>query len=306
MRPLPDRIGFRADQRLLRSDLAQCSQRTRTLLELHTARVHDVWGVASGFLCAYDVATDTVAVGPGVALDSHGRQLVNPTTRTLRPPPDPEGAQLVAHWLTESVPGCPPRGFPDERSGLRWLPADHAPRLGAEVPIARLGVAADGAGLTVDTSSRPVAHGLVRPKIVTGHVLQGTASVQGSFANWSMFVSTAGAGFVSPSPVYVVSLEAHPFGDTADLGFVADTREGPPELATRLRWPGPFVSVASKDNTGFWLHVATASGPGWAREATPGTNPVPVSWVGIETPDPGPFAGWYAFLFSLPMMAVIG
>jgi hypothetical protein len=151
-----------------------------------------------------------------------------------------------------------------------------------------------------------VAHRLDRPKIATGRVLQTSVPVYGTYANWTMFVPTQTAGFVSPSPVFLVSLDAHPFGDTADLGLGAPSEgnDSLPDLVTRLRdWVGPFVAIESKSDAGFWIRVSVITDSTWARKNSPSRNPVPVSWVGIETSDQGPFAWNYLpFILSSPVI----
>ena len=65
------------------------------------------------------------------------------------------------------------------------------------------------------------------------------------------------------------------------------------------------MSIEAKDGTGFTLRVATATGPGWARDTAPDVNPVPVSWTGIDTPDPGPFIAFWTYLLADSSLAVI-
>jgi len=145
--------------------------------------------------------------------------------------------------------------------------------------------------------------------------------VTGTYANWSMTVRTDAAGFeAASSPVYLVALDAHPFGDTATLrtdstatpqleratlqsriikaealGVTTTPPPAlPPDLSTRMQtWVGPFVSIESKDNASFTLRVVTAGAGQWAQDTAPVYNPVPVSWTAIDTRDPGPFFGLF-------------
>jgi hypothetical protein len=348
MKPILDRIDFQPDQCLAGADLTQATCRTAELLQLHAARGHDVWGVVTGFLCSTDVAGSAVVVGPGVALDACGHQLINPADYSVPVPNVPDdGRAYLVDLIARCAPtadladGCRPGQMPVERVHIRWEFAGPAPpdaatptpyssrvHLGADVPIARFTTASAAAAARVSTSSRPVAHALVRPKIATGHIPQSAKEVVGSYADWHMEVSTASAGFeATSSPVYLVSLDAHPFGPTASLR--ADTQTGvsqsantgtgasrrviaasvapdfPPDLATRLQtWVGPFVSIPAKDNASFTLRVVTANGD-WAQKWSPVLNPVPVSWVGIDTRDAGPFSGWLLFLQQIMSSAVL-
>jgi hypothetical protein len=318
MKPVLDRIQFQDGQRLDRDDLAQASRRTAGLLELHGSRGHNVWGVANGLGCSIDKETGAVRLAPGIALDALGRQLINPTTRAVPIPPLPDGrgafvCDLLAHWADPGPRAAGGRpGFRVEQAQLRWVLAGPVPpadrplppltgiRPGLDIPIARLLTDDSGSPLAVDTTARPVAHALTRPKIASGRVLQSSVPAEGTYANWTMYVSTASAGFqYSSSPVYLVSLDAHPFGETASL------RDGSPNLATRMKWAGPLVCIESKDDAGFRLRVVTAVAPGWALEAEPHTNPVPVSWIGIDTPDPGPPQAWWTYLLRLTAGPVI-
>jgi hypothetical protein len=344
MKPDLDRIDFRPDQCLAGADLTQASRRTADLLALHAARHHGVWGVATGLACTLNTAASGVVVGAGVALDACGHQLIISAPHTVPLPvtPGDGNAYLVdlvatAATTAELADGCRPAQLPVEATLLRWetagpAPADsttHLPysprvRLGIDVPIARLTTATAGAATHISTGSRPVAHGLVRPKIVSGHVPQSVSPVSGSYANWSMTVHTDAAGFeAGTSPVYLVTLDAHPFGETATLR--ADSTAGPqleratlaaripvaealgvtatpapvlpPDLTTRMQtWVGPFVSIEGKDNASFTLRVVTAGAGQWANNTEPLYNPVPVSWTAIDTRDPGPFVGWWWWL----------
>jgi hypothetical protein len=307
MRPQLDRIGYRPAQRLDRCDLEQSSRRAAELLDLHVARGHGVWGVASGLDCT--LADSIVHVAPGVAVDMLGRQLVNASTREVPLPALPEpGAfafDLVASVAPVEGDTCDSLGPRLERIALRWLFAGPATdpdtppsrsskvRLGLDVPLARLITDSGGVASAVDSTSRPVAHALARPKIASGQVLQSTTEVFGSYADWTMLVSTTSGGFLGSSPVYLVNLDAHPFGDTATLR--PNDADSPPDLATRQRWP-LFVAIESTWAQGFQLRVVTATDDNWATAAQPGTNPVPVSWIAIDTHDGAPLPMWFVMM----------
>jgi hypothetical protein len=306
MKPILDRIDYRSDQRLDRCDLTQSSRRTRDLLDLHIARGHGVWGVASGLQCS--VAKTGVVITAGIAIDMHGRQLVNIADRPV-PAPSVSGAQafdLVVRAGDAQQDPCDPCGMPIEGVDVRWVAAgpvqddlDEPPLsnsivLGLDVPLARLRTDENGK-MQIDYWSRRVAHPIARPKIASGVVPQATAMITGSYANWTLPVPTASAGFPdASSPVYFVSLGAHPFGDTA---LLRATGPQPPGLATRLTWGGPIVSIEFKSNTSFLIRVVTVTDDKWALDTSDGTtmrlNPVDVSWIGIETPDPAPYPIWY-------------
>jgi hypothetical protein len=320
MKPSTGRVGFQDDQLLSRADLAQASRRAADLLALHAARGHAVWGVVTGYLCHIDGLN--VVVGPGMALDRCGHPLLTPGQLLLPVPPLPRDGQTYAVDLIASraatvdlVDRCQSTGLPPERASLRWEVAGRIPtgadgrlpysprvRLGIDVPLARL-TATAVAPLTIDTGSRPVAHALTRPKIASGRVQQSAAQTTGTWANWTMTVSTTAAGFdPGTSPVYLVRLDAHPFGDTSSLGLATGDPNGLVDPMTQ--WVGPFVSIATKDHSGFTMRVVTANTNEWARQHNPDTNPVPVSWIGVGTADPGAFP-WWLFLLQFTTSVVI-
>jgi hypothetical protein len=320
MKPSTCRVDFRADQLLSACDLLQASRRAADLLALHAARGHAVWGVVTGYLCHIDGLN--VVIAPGMALDRCGHPLLNPGQLRLPVPPLPRDGQTYVVDLIASqaatadlVDGCEPKGLPPERASLRWevagrvvagadgrLPHSPRVRLGMDVPLARL-TATAVAPLAIDTGSRPVAHALIRPKIASGQVPQSSAQTTGTWADWTMPVSTTTAGFdPGSSPVYLVRLDAHPFGDTSSLGLATGDPHDLPNLMTQ--WVGPFVSIATKDHSGFTMRVVTANTNEWAKRNSPGTNPVPVSWIGVGTADPGPFL-WWLFLLQFPTSVVI-
>jgi hypothetical protein len=318
MKPILDRIDFQPDQCLAGADLTQASRRTAELLALHAALGHDVWGVVSGYPCSPDPAAPAVKVGPGVALDACGRPLINSACQSIALPNVPDDGRaylvdLVARWgpSADLVDGCRPRRMPVEQAELRWQVAGPAPappatftaysaevNLGTDVPIARLTTATATAPASISTGSRQVAHPLVRPKIASGHVPQSALQVQGTYDDWSATIDTSSAGFgAKSSPVYLVSLDAHPFGDKAALRVVpaavskraAEEPYFPQDLAQRLQtWVGPFVSINAKDHAWFTLRVITANADAWAQKTQPEQNPVPLSWVGVDTSDAGP------------------
>jgi hypothetical protein len=312
MKPILDRVDFRPEQTLCAADLEQASRRTFDLIALHAARVHGVWGVAHGYLCG--ASKREVIVGPGVAYDHCGRPVINTDERYIPVPVVPINGSvylvdLVARYaptttLTES---CSYDSMYVEQGQLRWEPAGFAGTdpppyspsilLGIDIPITRVSVGyGDLSEKDVDIRSRPVAHALTRPKIVSGRVLQSTGKADGVYADWTMTVDTSAAGFDSNSnPVYHVALDAHPFGATASLG--SDFSAGPPPpIQTRLQnWRGPYVSIVSSSATQFTMRVLSSTDGGWARFARPLKNPVPVSWTAIDTSDAGPFAYWTAF-----------
>ncbi|SEB02580.1 MULTISPECIES: hypothetical protein [unclassified Mycobacterium] len=319
MKPLLDRVDFRPDQLLSGDDLVQASRRTSDLMALHAARVHGVWGVARGYLCAVSNRRDkAIVVGSGVGVDHCGRLVLNAEDRELPLPSVPVNGSafmvdLVARYsATAELPeSCGRDSMPTEQAQFRWEhagfvgggvpPYSPAIRLGIDIPIARVTIGGDR-GPVVETRSRPTAHALIRPKIATGRILQATRATEGVYADWKMLVDTRSAGFDSNAkPVYLVSLDAHPFGDTASF----PTNAGPPpDLVDRMqKWRGPYVSIRNSSATTFLMRVLASTDGGWGRDAVTEVNPVPMSWVGIDTFGGGPFAA-AAFLQKMRLAEV--
>lgn len=274
MRTDRTRVEYRAGQRLAGADLAAQADSSAELLALHQARQHDTWGIAFGFDSTID--GETLRVGPGLGIDASGRDLVQSEARYLSIPP--VGTWVVVAAFVENLhrDECALDALPVEAPALRWRrPAEV--RYGTEIPIAAIRRSGEGSALNPGVRKR--AHSLVRPRIAAGRVQRNSTPVWGTYASWVMAVSTAASGLSSPSPVYLVTLDQHPWGDLANF---ADTK--PPPSEQRLAaWVGPFVAVEWAGPTGFLVRVSGDLGT-WRRGdlPEPGTNPVGLSWIGVD------------------------
>lgn len=277
MRTDRTRVTYRPGQWLAGGDLTAESTAEAELLAVHQARVHDTWGVVHGFVCT--VSDDGgLFIEPGLGFDALGRPLLLSKRAQVRPPREADALLVVSYADRLGTDGCRPGDLPVEQPVLRWRrPAGDA-RVGIELPLALLHVRADGD--TVDLGVRKVAHALVRPKVATGRVQRSSAGVQGTYGNWTMWVPTSAGGLSSPSPAYFVALDQHPWGELADFGSTE-----PPPLQRRLaEWIGPFVAVEAVASSGFSLRVSGRLG-NWNHGTYPPvtTNPVGLSWVGVDT-----------------------
>lgn len=276
MRAQRIRVSYRPDQCLAAADIAAQSEAETELLALHQARVHDSWGILHGFGCTLG-DDGGVSVAPGLGLDARGRLILLSRERRL-PPPGAGGAVLVASYAERlTADGCSAGGLPAEEPVLRWRHAE-AVRVGIELPLGRL--RPDEGDGSLDRGVRKVAHALVRPKVAAGRVLRSSLAVEGTYGNWTMWVPTTAGGLSSPAPAYFVSLDQHPWGELADFG----STEPPPVQQRLAEWVGPFVAVEAVAASGFRLRVSGRLGT-WRQGdyPRPGTNPVGLSWVGIDT-----------------------
>jgi hypothetical protein len=317
-RPLR-RVSWLDGQRLEAGDMLDATGREAFTRRVHTSAVHDAWGVALGFAVYLSDSGAEVAVGPGVAYDRQGREIVSGRQLTLPAPPGPDDGSphwvdLVAHRAEaadlaagrDPAGGCIGGGSVfEERPLTRWadggpvrLGSDGRPvrpagygagvRLGLDIPLARFQIQPDGTLTSADLSSRRTAHGLVRPHVAAGTARQGSVDITGHHLWWSMSIDTSAGGFTTDGAAYFVSLGAHPWGDTSSFNsgeVKASDASARAILAGQLPFAyGPFLEVSASTRTRFLLtvrHALAPQGPPGGRITTP-ANPVAVHWVGIE------------------------
>jgi hypothetical protein len=156
---LPVRMNFFEGQLLRAEDLRTEQDYHRQMRCLHNRLLHG-WGIVDG----YGVEDDggTVLVGPGVAIDSLGRELVLPESARIELPPEAAVAQqtlwyLLATW--EEIPSAPV-AVREEVAFSRWIErcaisisASAPDHDGRALLLAALTVAA-GDVASIDTSGR--------------------------------------------------------------------------------------------------------------------------------------------------------
>jgi hypothetical protein len=283
------RIRYYDDQLLTARDLQdEASYQTR-LRELHVRALHNTWGVALGFEVVLSPQQASVQMGPGLAYDCRGREIVSarPLLIKLPNPPD-EALELEQRWVfdlviryadsTTLVGDCPRTGTcfssdpAEERPLWRWvyagvtqpdqppLPIADQVRLGEEIPIVRLQIG-ETHQPEFDTSQRRNTQGLTRPYLASGQVRQDSLEISGSPLAWSVFINTASSGFSSAGGAsgvfYFANLLSHPF--SAASGF-AQLLSPAAMTALTQQLLGPFVSIASPYYaSGFLLNVRFAA-----------------------------------------------
>jgi|JI8StandDraft_1071087.scaffolds.fasta_scaffold09628_4 hypothetical protein len=298
MRTNRSRVEYRVGQCLSGADLAAQSATADELLALHNARLHQAWGIVTGYECSRDA--DVLVVAPGLGLDALGRTIVSSRPERVTVPAAGNAVLVAAYSEQPAVGGCDPGAMPLEAPRLRWLRPAEPVRVGLELPIVALRRSGDRE--TLDLTVRKVAHALVRPKVAMGRVQRSASPVQGTYASWTMPVSTAAGGLTSPSPAYFVTLDQHPWGELANFG----SNQPPPVTRRVAEWFGPFVAVESVATTSFTVRVSGRLGDWQPQDPDPRTNPVGLSWIGIDTTYQ-PFDFWaFLGLGNLPAFLFFG
>jgi hypothetical protein len=277
------RVQFAEGSLVSARDLRDESRQEAALRWLHVRALHAVWGVAVGFDVGIDVR-DFVVVGPGVAFDCWGREIVSSRTVFLDPPlPKRHGWRIPGAFdLVVSYKDPLPRGDctgPDvpggeERPNWRWARVEEASRypplaedvrLGEEIPLARY-LSRPRRAPWIEFSFRRSARTGFR--IAGGRQVGAAERGQLVWPNtWSVTVDTSPGRFRTV-PFYfatVTSLDAQrPFG-------VA--------LSALRSTAGPFISVRLPTAESFVMDLRLAS-PAATAPSDPG--PLAVSWTGVE------------------------
>jgi hypothetical protein len=170
----PQRLRHGRGEALARRDLADQARLDDQVRWAHNRALHSAYGVVAGMdvaITTSDSGARTARVGPGLAYDRSGRELILREHRRIEVPHDGPLLLVVAREET-SAPACaPPLGgylrdgrVPDHDVVLRWLPrSSSAVRSG--VPLA-----------TDDPQTRfrpPRVRPLARPRIGHGATIPG-------------------------------------------------------------------------------------------------------------------------------------
>jgi hypothetical protein len=233
----------------------------------HVREVHGTWGAGLGY--SVGVVSRWVIVGPGLAYDCHGRELLSARTVALEPPPDAEGwFELSVRYREDAELDAREALCPDphrEQARFAWTPladaADSTPRLGESVPLARVRVH-DGT-LDVWLDGRRGARTVARTRLAAGSAVVDLPTNGPLRATFEIDTSS---GRFHDTPEYFASLSTR---EPSERGPLHESG-----LA------GPFLSISSPSASAFTLHVCYG---------TPETGPLPeaepelrVDWIGIE------------------------
>jgi hypothetical protein len=298
------RVRHVQGERLQARDIQDEYDNLSWLRSLHVVALHDTWGIALGFEVESG-GDGRVLVGPGVAYDAFGREIVLsasiavPGPRAVAPlDPATRYELVVAHdaHLGHHQHGAAPDAFVRERPAVRWRRAGETV-LGREVALCAAILPAGGgaADQQLDLSVRRYAQALNRPHIASGQTLPGQRWTywrgldRRTVVGLETWVDTTEAGFVG-RPTYIASLQggaaASPISNAAEA----------------LAVPLITTHVARTDASGFLLRLAWASTggdllrdylqgllkTGRLKELTPTTGdrltllPWPIAWLGVE------------------------
>ena len=232
----------------------------------HLRGAHGTWGVALGFDVEALTASmpQTVSVGPGLAYDAAGRELLLTRPQTLTIPAQASGtATLVA---TTGGDAC----LPGVRLRLAWR--EQPVQLGQDVPLATIDLATD----TIDQSRRPHIRSAAPPRVAGGRVEVGAAAAQGTSFAFAVAVDTSAGGF-EQVPRYLVEPSLGSATMAAPTGIL-----------------GPLLAIEDPTAAGFSLvvrHLAATAADVAAADALERplfAVPFAFTWVGVEPP---PIAG---------------
>ncbi len=231
----------------------------------HLRGAHGTWGVALGLDVDASLASAPRigTVGPGLAYDAAGRELVVDRRREVAIPD--EAAGVVTMILAAGA--CAPAAAP----AIAW--ARRPLRPGRDVPLATIDL---GTGI-VDSTRRPHVRTMAPPRVAGAFVQVGAAPGQGWAFGYAVEVDTSAAGF-ERAPLYLVQpslgASARATGSAGLLGpflDVADPQPGRFTMTVRYLAPTQAIAAAAPDAT---------------RRVV--ANPFAFSWVGVE---PAPRAG---------------
>jgi hypothetical protein len=234
------RLRYTPGQDLLARDFRDQAAFEEQLRWWHNRAMHGAFGIRYGL--AVQAAGAELTVGPGLAYDALGRELVLPATRTLHLPSGArEPAVLVIQY----------RQYREEGGAdLAWIPARRL-RSTDGVPLARVTVD-DGQASPDPKFHPPIARPIARPRLGHGSTVAGGTAWQvwnlGSpnslILGLQVWIDTRAAGFTQP-PCYFAWLQGG-----------VETKLGNAGASFLLPF---FPHVAQPGLTGFRFRVLTVA-----------------------------------------------
>jgi hypothetical protein len=206
-----DRIAWRDGQLLTAQDLRDDKRRDDRLRRLHTAFLHDTWGIALGFAVRRALDGAALIVGPGYAVTMEGFDIVLSETMRVSVPgiSGPAPLVLAAGFVedgdfrdsTASTGLCLGKRTLGERPAFRWRLPEEV-RFGPEVPLAKITVAEGRIQGRLNTRVRRTVRPLARPFIASGSTDPGNTGWHDRSEGAARFVEatvdTSVAGFTRP------------------------------------------------------------------------------------------------------------
>jgi hypothetical protein len=295
----PDRVRFRDSQQLAARDLADDADHESWMRALHVRAMHDTWGVATGFALAVEETQGGVMVGPGVAYDGRGRDIVvADELRLAAPQPPASSPGLLAGLEVQLVCSYGGRGqrrhglvcadeSTVESAALRWVfPPGVAPgrdtiRLGEDVPLGTFGLSKDGKLSGPYLGTRRNARARLRPRVGSG---------EDSLPNHYWLEKNLGAKHKVDTSSAEFTTTPHYFAWLS------------PAIAVNAGVLGPFVSIADPTPTGFTVDLmfALTQVLGPITEMFVDQGDVSLFWVGLE-----PYTGCPPTISFTMMQAIL-
>jgi hypothetical protein len=293
-----DRVTYRDLQLLQARDLRDDVRRDARLRWLHTRYLHLIWGIAFGFEVQPSTDQTAVAVGPGYAVDSAGRDLVLPDSIELAVPATigPTTFVLIAGYQEDAAfpnrrdlsslcleGGLDPR---HERPLLAWVRQDDA-RFGPQVPLAQGEVTNGHVSVPLDVRPRRYARRLARPHVGWGSTEAGnTGWVVGPLEEHRMWltatIDTSEAGFTKV-PFYFARLRIGPGAPTTPPWLTSVS--GPTATSDQRFSTDGFTLIANPDVDYFEYQVLQLPGLPISRIVDPTVAEKEgwsIDWLGIE------------------------
>lgn len=293
-----DRISFFDGTRLDALDLRDLAQNQSRLRGLHVRASHNTWGVAIGFAVTRP-SPQLLRIGPGLAYDAHGREIVSTETLDLGAPVLPS-EDADAWWFDLVISydetlgedrfgsGCLTAPGAIERPRWRWCyvspavegvepPLAATVRLGRDVPLVRCRISREGIDPDLDFSLRRQAQGAVRPHVAGGQIGR-SMNFDSALAAFTTTIDASAGGF-NQTPFY--------FAQATLPGLLTTT-----ESEQELRVGGPFVSIRAPSRTSFQVDIRLVAlrndEPTFSASSVTVTVgdqarlPAIITWTGIE------------------------
>jgi hypothetical protein len=254
----PLRVGWVERQLLAGADLRESHHYLDVLRARHMRGAHATWGVALG-LSVSDAGGGLVEIGPGLAYDARGRELL--VSRPIHLAADVAGVQKIARIvvLQSRSDACVPQAV------ARVMPEPAPLRPGLDIELATID--ADG---VIDIDFRPHVCSLAAPRVAAGTVPIAGAGITGSEVGFTAKIDTSIGDFVD-TPVYAVHAE--------------NVAPGAPSNAL-----GPLLTVSNASANGFTLEVryvfrsVSDYTKAYAKAGRGGALPFALNWLGVEPP----------------------
>jgi hypothetical protein len=305
----PERLLHQHGEALLRRDFADQSDQDDQLRWWHTRALHVAYGVSEGLFVTSLNPGGQARVGPGVAFDAFGRELILADHRIIDVPETGVEYLLVISYDRQGEP-CEerPTGLCQDlfagKSGVRlqWV-RRAAFTLADGVPLAILNERVECA----DRWSLPLARSHARPRIGHGLVV---VDDEFDFDPWTveiferpfslgvqLDIDTSAAGFTG-TPCYFVDLTIHP-PDPPPISFLEIMARAhihaptPDRFTLRFLSPSQFSPgvITRAGGTNDIAETGSGTGSGFVRRsaAQRGRETEPfemrISWIGIQQMD---------------------